>query len=112
MKAPSLIKNILEQEKHKSLSKDIIALKKNNFNQIGEFAINTNPNARLCDYLIINEKIANMIHIAFGSGFEADAATEYHMDVVIDSPRQKLDIYGLDKSGRKNWIIKKGAFVI
>ena len=62
-------KNILEQEKNKSLSKEIIELKKKNFNKIGEFAINTNPNANLCDYLIINEKIANMIHVAFGSGF-------------------------------------------
>ncbi|MEK6916625.1 MAG: hypothetical protein AABW92_02675, partial [Nanoarchaeota archaeon] len=54
-------KNILEQEKNKSLNKEIIELKKKNFNQVGEFAINTNPNARLCDYLIVNEKIANMI---------------------------------------------------
>jgi len=105
-------KNILEQEKNKSVSKDIIELKKKNFNQIGEFAINTNPNASLCDYLIINEKIANMIHVAFGSGFEADAATEYHMDVVIDCPRQKLDIYGVDKKGKEHWIIKQGKFVI
>lgn len=105
-------KNILEQEKNKSLSKEIIALKKKNFENIGEFAINTNPNAKLCDYLIINEKIANMIHVAFGSGFEADMATEYHMDVVIDSPRQKLDIYGIDKKRKEHWIIKQGKFVI
>ena len=105
-------KNILEQEKNKSLSKEIIALKKKNFENIGEFAINTNPNAKLCDYLIINEKIANMIHVAFGSGFEPDMATEYHMDVVIDSPRQKLDICGVDNKGKQYWIIKQGKFVI
>jgi leucyl aminopeptidase (aminopeptidase T) len=105
-------KNILEQEKNNSLSKEIIKLKKKNFEHIGEFAINTNPHASLCDYLIINEKIANMIHVAFGSGFEADTATEYHMDVVIDSPRQKLDIYGIDKKNNKNWIIKNGRFVL
>ncbi len=105
-------KNILEMEKNKSTSKEIIELKKKNFEKIGEFAINTNPNASLCDYLIINEKIANMIHVAFGAGFEPDTATEYHMDVVIDSPRQKLDIYGLDKDHQQHWIIKKGKFVI
>lgn len=105
-------KNIVEQEKNQSLSKDIIKLKKKNFNKIGEFAVNTNPNAKLCDYLIINEKIANMIHVAFGSGFEADSATEYHMDVVIDSLRQKLDIYGIDMDKNKHWVIKKGKFVI
>jgi hypothetical protein len=105
-------KNILEQEKNKSLSADIIKLKKENFNKIGEFAINTNPNARLCDYLIINEKIANMIHVAFGSGFEPDTATEYHMDVVINSPKQQLDIYGIYNKNKKRWIIKKGHFGI
>jgi len=104
-------KNILEQEKNKSLPKKLINLKKKNFNRIGEFAINTNPHASLCDYLIINEKIANMIHVAFGSGFEPDTATEYHMDVVINSPRQKLDIYGIDKNNKEHWIIKKGIFV-
>ncbi len=104
-------KNILEQEKNKSLPKKLIELKKKNFEHIGEFAINTNPHASLCDYLIINEKIANMIHVAFGSGFEPDTATEYHMDVVINSPRQKLDIYGIDKKNKTHWIIKRGKFV-
>ncbi|MDO8740323.1 MAG: hypothetical protein Q7J54_01975 [Candidatus Woesearchaeota archaeon] len=105
-------KQILEQEKNKSLPFDLIKLKKDNFNRIGEFAINTNPNAKLCNYLIVNEKIANMIHIALGSGFEADRATEYHTDIVIDAPRQKLDIYGIDKKGNKLWILKKGKFVV
>ncbi|MBI2129325.1 hypothetical protein HYU07_03725 [Candidatus Woesearchaeota archaeon] len=105
-------KQILEQEKNKSLPFDVIKLKKDNFNKIGEFAINTNPNAKLCNYLIVNEKIANMIHIALGSGFEADRATEYHTDIVIDAPRQKLDIYGLDKKGNKLWILKKGKFAV
>jgi len=105
-------KNILLKEKHGSIEKKIINLEKRNFEHIGEFAINTNPNAKLCDYLIINEKIANMIHVAFGSGFEADASTEYHMDVVIDSPRQKLDIYGITKDKQKKFIIRDGIFVV
>jgi hypothetical protein len=104
--------NLMNQEKHKSLPKETIELKKKNFNRIGEFAINTNPNAKLCDYLIVNEKIANMMHIAMGSGFEADRATEYHTDVVINSPRQKMDIYGIDKEGNEHWIIKKGKFIV
>ena len=86
-------------------------MRKSNFNKIGEFAINTNPKAKLCDYLIVNEKIARMIHIALGSGFEPDRATDYHTDIVIDSPRQKLDIYGIDNDGNEHWIIKKGEFV-
>jgi hypothetical protein len=103
---------ILNQERFKSLPQEIIDLKKRNFNMINEFAINTNPNAKLCDYLIVNEKIAKMMHIALGSGFEPDRATEYHTDIVINSPRQKMDIYGIDKDGNKQWIIKKGEFVV
>ncbi len=103
---------ILNQEKYKSLPQDLIEMKKINFNMINEFAINTNPSAKLCDYLIVNEKIAMMIHVAMGSGFEPDRATDYHTDVVIDSPRQKLDIYGIDDNGKEIWIIRNGEFVI
>ena len=102
---------IIAQEKSKSAPQELIDLRKNNFNKVGEFAINTNPKAKLCDYLIVNEKIARMIHVALGSGFEPDRATDYHTDIVINSPRQKLDIYGLDSEGNEHWIIKKGEFV-
>jgi len=105
------MKMLLENEKNKSLPQEIIDLKKKNFERIGEFAINTNPKARLCDYLIVNEKIAKMMHIALGSGFEPDRSTEYHMDIVFNAPRQKLDVYGIDKNGSKNWILKDGEFV-
>ena len=103
---------ILNQERFKSQPQDIIDLKKKNFNMINEFAINTNPNAKLCDYLIVNEKIARMIHVALGSGFEPDRATEYHTDIVINSPRQKMNIYGVDDNGKEHWIIKNGEFVV
>ena len=103
-------KTLKKYEKNKSLPKEIIELKKKNFNGIGEFAVNTNPKAKLCDYLIVNEKIANMIHVALGSGFEADKSTEYHMDIVIDARRQKLDIFGVGKTGKKHWILKGGKF--
>lgn len=105
------MKLLLEAEKHKSLPKEIIKLKKENFNRIGEFAINTNPKARLCEYLIVNEKIARMMHIALGSGFEPDRDTIYHMDIVFNAPRQKLDVYGIDKGGREHWILREGEFI-
>ena len=104
------IKMLLEYEKNKSLPQEIIDLKKKNFERIGEFAINTNPKARLCEYLIVNEKIARMMHIALGSGFEPDRSTEYHMDIVFNAPRQKLDVFGIDKNGNKHWILKDGEF--
>ncbi|MBS3105597.1 hypothetical protein J4234_05035 [Candidatus Woesearchaeota archaeon] len=105
------MKLLLEAEKNKSIPQEIINLKKNNFERIGEFAINTNPKARLCEYLIVNEKIARMMHIALGSGFEPDRSTEYHMDIVFNAPRQKIDVYGIDKNGNKHWILKDGDFV-
>ena len=46
---------LLMSEKNKSLPKEIIDMKKRNFERIGEFAINTNPKAKLCDYIIVNE---------------------------------------------------------
>ncbi|MFH1505389.1 MAG: hypothetical protein ABIE94_00150 [archaeon] len=104
-------KHLLEQEKHKSMPKSIIELKKKNFENIGEFAINTHPKAKLCDYLIVNEKIANMIHIALGAGFDADRATDYHYDIVINAKQQKMDIYGV-KGKNKYYILKKGKFVV
>ncbi len=102
---------LLEKEKHKSLPQSLINLKKKNFNKLGEFAINTNPEAELCDYLIVNEKIANMIHIALGSGFDPDRTTEYHYDIVINAKKQKMDIYGV-KGKQEFWILKKGKFAI
>ncbi|MEM4267219.1 MAG: hypothetical protein QXK37_00130 [Candidatus Woesearchaeota archaeon] len=104
--------NLLKMEKYKSLPQEVVDMKKRNFNMIGEFAINTNPKARLSDYLIVNEKIANMMHIALGSGFEPDRSTEYHTDIVFDAPRQKLDVYAVNKKGRKYWVLKKGKFVV
>ena len=104
------MKLLLEAEKNKSLPQEIIDLKKKNFERVGEFAINTNPKARLCEYLIVNEKIARMMHIALGSGFEPDRSTEYHMDIVFNAPRQKLDVYGKDKQGNEHWILKDGEF--
>jgi len=105
------MKVLLKQEKHKSLPQEIIKMKKSNFNKIGEFAINTNPKAELCNYLIVNEKIAGMIHIALGSGFEDDRATVYHYDIVINAKEQKLDIYGV-KGKKKLWMMKKGKLAV
>ena len=62
--------------------------------------------------LIVNEKIARMIHVALGSGFEPDKKTAYHWDIVVDSPRQKLDIYGVDDKKKINWVIKKGKLLV
>ncbi|MBL7054288.1 hypothetical protein ISS05_00855 [Candidatus Woesearchaeota archaeon] len=124
LKAPSKILNLMKKEwkeskekirnfeKKGSLPKEIINMYKKNFRKIGEFAINTNPKAKLCDYLIVNEKIARMIHIALGMGFDSDRATVYHWDIVIDSPKQKLDIYGIDKKKNIHWVIKKGKFAV
>ncbi|HLD59166.1 MAG TPA: hypothetical protein VI977_06070 [archaeon] len=103
---------IKDMEKSGSVPKNIIASYKRNFQNVGEFAVNTNPNARLSRYLIETEKLARMIHIALGSGYEPDRETLYHCDIVINNPRQKTDIYGIDPKGKEHWIIRKGKFVI
>ena len=102
----------LLKKQAKVMPKELIELRKKNFNSIGEFAINTNPKAEVCDYLIVNEKVADMIHVAMGSGFEDDKATDYHSDLVIDAKRQMLDIYGLDEDNNKFWIMKKGKILV
>lgn len=105
-------KRISDMEKSGSIPRELTEMYKQNFNRIGEFAINTNPEAEISDYLIVNEKIARMIHVALGSGFASDRACVYHWDIVVNSPRQKLDIYGVDDAGSEHWIIRKGEFVV
>ncbi|GEM_PF-704045 len=105
-------KMILELEKTGAMPKSEIASYKRNFKRVGEFAVNTNPKARLSRYLIETEKLARMIHIALGSGYEPGRETTYHCDIVINNPRQKTNIFGIDEKGREHWIIKKGKFVV
>jgi len=109
-KKQEAMKLLAMMEKSASVPKRITDLSRKNFEKIGEFAINTNPSAQLCDYLIVNEKIAGMIHIALGSGFDDDRNTEYHYDIVINAKKQKLDIFGV-KGENRIWIMKKGNFV-
>jgi len=99
-------------EKNKALPKKIIKSYRKNFDRVGEFAVNTNPKARLSRYLIETEKLAKMMHIALGSGYEPGRETTYHMDIVINAPRQKIDLWGIDEKGKEHWIIKKGQFVV
>lgn len=99
-------------EKNKSMPPKIIKGLRENFDRVGEFAVNTNPKARLSRYLIETEKLAKMMHIALGSGYEPGRETTYHCDIVINAPRQKMDLWGVDKKGKEHWIIKKGKFVV
>jgi hypothetical protein len=124
IKVPSKIRKVMTKtkreawqkiknyEKSKALPKEVIQIYKRNFKSVGEFAVNTNPKAKLSNYLIVNEKIARMIHIALGAGFEPDKKTLYHWDIVVNSPKQKLDVYGVDKKNKVYWVIKKGELVV
>jgi len=118
--APKNIKKVMDKElkeskklismykKKKTLSKEVVKEYERNFNRVGEFSINTNPKAGLSRYLIETEKIARMMHVALGSGFEPGRQTLYHWDTVINSPNQKMDVYIEDEKGNIHYIIKKG----
>ena len=99
-------------EKNKSMPANAIKGLRANFDRVGEFAVNTNPKARLSRYLIETEKLAGMMHIALGSGYEPGRETTYHCDIVINVPRQKIDLWGIDAKGKEHWIIRKGKFVV
>jgi leucyl aminopeptidase (aminopeptidase T) len=99
-------------EKNKSMPKSVINIYKKNFNRVGEIAINTNPKAKLSRYLIETEKIARMMHIALGSGYEPSRETTYHCDIVLNCPRQKMDIWVETPKGETIWIMRKGKHVV
>lgn len=99
-------------EKSGSLPKSIINSYKKNFDMVGEIAINTNPKARLSRYLIEAEKIAKMMHIALGSGYEPGRETLYHCDIVLNCPRQKVDIWAITPARSRAWIMRKGNLVV
>jgi len=99
-------------EKNKSMPKSTIKNYRKNFEKVGELAINTNPKARLSRYLIETEKIARMMHIALGSGYEPSRETTYHCDIVLNCPRQKVDIWVTTPKNKVLWIMKKGRLVV
>lgn len=99
-------------EKNKSVPKNIINIYKKNFDMVGEIAINTNPKARLSRYLIETEKLARMMHIALGSGYEPNRESTYHCDIVLNCPRQKVDMWVITPKKEKLWIMKKGKLVV
>jgi len=98
--------------KSKSTPKSIINTYRRNFDMVGEFAINTNPKAKLSRYLIETEKIAKMMHIALGSGYEPSRETTYHSDIVLNCPRQKVDIWVETPKKEIIWIMRKGNLVV
>jgi hypothetical protein len=99
-------------EKNKSMPKSITRTFKRNFDMVGEIAINTNPKARLSRYLIETEKLARMMHIALGSGYEPKRETTYHCDIVLDCPRQRVDMWVVTPSGKELWIMRRGKLVV
>ncbi|MAG21695.1 MAG: hypothetical protein CL943_00115 [Candidatus Diapherotrites archaeon] len=99
-------------EKSKSMPKTIINTYKKNFDRVGEIAINTNPKAKISRYLIETEKLARMMHIALGSGYEPNRESTYHCDIVLNCPRQKVDMWVETPKGKEIWIMKKGKLVV
>ena len=53
-----------------------------------------------------------MMHLALGMGFDPDRKTVYHWDIVVNAPRQKMNIYGVDSKNKVHNILKNGKFVV
>ena len=94
------------------MPKQIINTYKKNFNKVGAIALHTNPKARLSRDLIETEKLAKMMHIALGSGYEPSRETTYHCDIVLNCPRQGIDIWAETRSGKELWIMRNGRLVV
>lgn len=64
-----------------------------NVKMLGEFGIGTNPKARLIGATIVDEKVKNTAHIAFGSNywFGGDTYSIIHLDQIFKDPVVKVD---------------------
>jgi len=69
-------------KRKKTLSRETVRAYERNFYQIGELGIGTNPQARVSQWLIESEKALRTVHIALGSGYEPEARTVHHEDIV------------------------------
>lgn len=76
------IKNLKKIKKLKSVSPKTMRLYEQNFYRVGELGIGTNPKARISQFLVESEKVFGTIHVALGSGFEPEAKTVHHEDMV------------------------------
>lgn len=76
------IKNLRKIKKMKSVSPKTIRLYEQNFYHVGELGIGTNPKARVSPFLVESEKAFGTIHMALGSGYEPEAKTIHHEDMV------------------------------
>ncbi len=103
------IKSIEERYKAGSITEEQRDLKLGNLWNIGEFAINTNPNAPANSrYLIVAEKEKGKMHIALHSGFEPDKDTEIHWDTTAGLPQQVLNMHGFDSVGERYELLIQG----
>jgi len=70
---------------------------------IAEFAIGTNPNARITGNLLEDEKVLGTCHIAFGDNTSYPGGTNesvLHMDTIVISPTIILDDKTIMENGR------------
>jgi leucyl aminopeptidase (aminopeptidase T) len=70
---------------------------------IAEFAIGTNPNARITGNLLEDEKVLGTCHIAFGDNTSYPGGTNesvLHIDTIVISPTIILDDKTIMENGR------------
>ncbi|MHA1881758.1 MAG: aminopeptidase [Candidatus Thorarchaeota archaeon] len=79
---------------------------------IGEFAIGLNPKARIVKEFLESEKVANTIHIAFGSNMDYPGVvannSATHQDFLVDKPTVTITY----ADGRERVIMKDGQLTL
>ena len=80
--------------------------KNNNASYVAEFAIGTNPSAKITGVILEDEKVLGTCHIAFGDNTSFPGGKNksiIHLDIIILKPTIKLD---------KKIIMEKGKLLI
>ncbi|MGM0378434.1 MAG: aminopeptidase [Bacillota bacterium] len=79
--------------KASNILKNVINSADKNANIIAEFAIGTNPKAKIIGNILEDEKVLKTCHFAFGSNttFGGNNQSNIHLDGIIDEPTIYLD---------------------
>ena len=88
--------------KTSKILENVIKSADKNANIIAEFAIGTNPKAKIIGNILEDEKVLQTCHFAFGSNttFGGNNQSNIHLDGIIDKPTIYLDSTKIIENGK------------